>query len=183
VWLPDLPNPEDELRQGDFLADVPFPQGHPRPGSLDTAPAPDLRLGLVLEHCCDIAQDHVVTIAQVRERKVRAGSQQERMLRMSPSDHIVADDGVTLVNYPVGLHLVETPADGPAPRAGRMWIAQLHKTVIYDGDLSWLRAERVARMTPEARRALRARLAIRAGRPEGEDVAYFLERGDSPTLA
>jgi len=183
VWLPDLPDLEDELRQGDFLTNVPFPPGRPRPGSLAAAPALDLRLGLVLEHCCDIAQDHVVTISQVRERKVRAGSQQDRMLRMGPSEHILADDGVTSVNYPVGLHLLETPDVGPAPRPGRMWIAQLHKAVIYDGDLSWLRAERVARMNPEARRALRARLAVRAGRPEGEDVTYFLERGDSPTLA
>jgi hypothetical protein len=66
VWATRLPAAEQNLRQGDLLLDVPFPERHSitlTDEGLQAAVRPSAVL--VISHCCTIEQRRSVTLARI----------------------------------------------------------------------------------------------------------------------
>jgi hypothetical protein len=181
VWLSDLPPPNDSLRQGDLVRNVPFldMSGQPVIEDGELRLAAKLRPGIVVTQCCDVEQKGVARFARVSKVKYRPGRDREAIEATQPAE----PDDEGFVRYSTR-YLAMRPVGGLLEPVDdrRLWVAMLLETVEYRGDLAWLMSERVARMTPEGRRVLRTKLMLSVGRVEDDDADYFASRGERAHL-
>lgn len=177
MWLDEVVDPDDDLRQGDLIQGFYAPKlklpltmtvtGGQVPGENDFAMA---KLGrqkylLVVSQCCTLENDRVVSVAPVESSKPL--SPELREVYANPK--LPQDDGD--LGYMYSAHLIESySGEHPPPLdGGRVNIANFLSIQTYSGDISELQARRVARMTVLARRDLRRKLAAFWGRAEAED--------------
>jgi len=174
--MPECPDPEEELRQGDLLAHVRLPKVKlpldilsaegKKPGSTANALLPaTVRSYLVVSQCCTIENHGAVAVAPVVSTKPLNDGEEAPYLADHPPGPADAPTG-----YVFNAHALE-PVDGTLPeRQRQLWIADLTQTISVDGDRAILQAARVARMTTVARLALRTRLASFWGRAVADDL-------------
>lgn len=175
MWLAEPVEPDDDLRQGDLLVDVPFPPPH---SVLLTAsgltapvePAPVLALG----HCCAVESHHCLVLARVVPTHA--------LLETDPKLRALRNVGNPKVKgYARYAHLLATHQSLPILEADRYWTVdlreQLHIRYPDKAGSQWLRDSRVARMTVVARAELRLRLAVLAGRVEDGDRDVLRDLG------
>lgn len=170
MWLPNPPAIDEELRQGDLIVGIPFP----KTATVKLTPkgfggdVDDDVTAVVLDHCCNIEQKHVLLLGRVTSRGVN-----ERMLATLTS--VDARPGQPYSRY---MHLLEPHAELRPKKDRRSVINMLDRVQLFGeskDDLSWLRERRVARMNVVARGHLRLKLAVLFGRVEEETDAPELK--------
>jgi hypothetical protein len=183
MWMDEVPESPKDLRQGDLLdmqllpqLKIPFNIARPN----DRDPRPDdlivLKLGrlrhyLVVSQCCTIENDKVVAIAPIRTTHP-----------LQPQDEIAYRNNTPKTKdddppYAYSAHLIESymGEHPPPPGNNKLLIVDFSQIQTYSGDLSTLRAARIARMTVPSRRDLRLRLAGFWGRAEKDDSTWLDE--------
>lgn len=187
--MADPPGLEDDLRQGDLLSPMHLPQlklplaitrTDQRPVDSDDLVVLKLqprRYYLVVSQCCAVQSDKIVAIAPVRPTKALAGAE----LIPYQTERPPLNEGDPPYVYAV--HPI-VPHEGhpEPPRSGGLLVADFLKIQTFSGDISELQHARIARMTPESRRALRIRIAAFWGRPEDEDENILKDLGIAPGL-
>jgi hypothetical protein len=164
------------------LADVPFPMdGGPaelKDGFLKLKAK--LRPCVVLSHCCTVAQRKVVELAAVLKTRPLDPSHlvyQGLISEWPARDGLVFYDAMRLDPVIGVLDVLEQ---------GRLWHVDFNSGLTWTNNPYWLRQHRRARMTPEARRNLRLRLAGYYSRTEESDkkildaIGEFSGLGDWP---
>lgn len=189
MWSSIAPQGSDPLRQGDLIADVVFPRvGLPlatfefekRERALVNARTTH---GIVVSQCCDnvgqSGQDidsELISIAPVR----RLGNLQprHRVALQTYEPELDAATGRVGNNYSLDEFALQ-PIAGVLddPGRGDLLVARLREVLPLEGDLTWLRAQRLATMEVEWRRHLRNNLSLLWGRAEEEDAAVLEQRG------
>lgn len=172
MWLPSPPALDQELRQGDLLVGIPFPKASTvkLSGAGLAAEVADSVSAVVLDHCCNIEQHHVVLLARVQSMAVS-----ERML-----EGLKNVDPSRPGPYARYAHLLGEHASLPAKK-GKHKVINLLDRVQLNGsgkdDFAWLREARAGRMSTIARAHLRLKLATHFGRAEDEDSALLMAEG------
>ena len=184
MWLADTPDESDGIRQGDVVAGLVLPKHRlpmtyargpgteVAPGQQVILPTPSRdRLHLVVSQCCTIENGDFVSLVPIVSTAPL--SEDERLPYLA--DEPPVTDGVGgYVFDAFYLHPLPGVIDHPS---GRLLVADLVDVQSYAGSREMLIRGRVARMTPSGRRLLRIKLAYLWGRPEGDDVSWFEERG------
>lgn len=166
VWEEGVPDPEELLRQGDLISEVPFPVLKASPDIKDTWSQVKWKRypGVVVSQCCTTQQRRVAEIAAV-----------VRTAPLSPEHGVVkgltsgwpATEGAVFYDgmllEPVGGVVAEV-------EGGRYPHVAFRTRVTFTDDLAWLQQVRVARMTPVGRRNLRLRLGAWYARTEEQDA-------------
>jgi hypothetical protein len=176
VWEPNPPDVTDSLRQGDLVADVCFMQVRSRPeidGNGRASIKIRVRQGVVITPCCTITQKGVVELAEVQG--TRDIDPSEDFYRGMMNTSWPPETGTPIVYD--GFPLVSIPGVLEPKTHQAIRYASFLSTASFEGDISWLRTARLARMTPEARRDLRVRLSLYWGRAEPEDADILAARG------
>lgn len=164
MWLPDVPDADAELRQGDLIVGIPFPKvGTIRvtPEGM-TAETDANATAVVLDQCCTIEQRHVVLLGRVTSREP-----DERMMRS-----LTNLDPSLGKTYSAYMHLLDPHDAMPAKKNKRKVINLLDRlqfTAVDRDQFQWLREKRKARMDVASRAHLRLRLAVHFGRVEDID--------------
>lgn len=169
MWEQQLPAIQDELRQGDLLNALQFPRvesvridKEALTGSLYRKPSSSV----VLEHCCTIDQQHVLTIARVISHNFEKDDLYLKRLelRVAPPD---ADGLYAPYEFLLGAH----SAMPTGPKGYKVIDLRERVTMRSNSGATWehLRVARVGRMDVLARAHLRAKLIVYWGRPEAED--------------
>lgn len=171
MWEENLPPLEDDLRQGDLLVRVPFVR-------LDSRFEPDqqgnaalrvkLKTAIVVTQCCTVEQQHVVSISPVAS--TRRMAEEDRMYQALLTEEPPPPETVNDVPYVNNLFRLDPFQDHIRAETGRLKVAELSNVQTFTGDTGWLRAARVARMTPRARQLLRFKLNVLWGRVEPTDA-------------
>jgi hypothetical protein len=191
MWEKELPEEEDELRQGDLLTDVVLPrlvapiERYRNPngtGHLTTVAAPE-HLGLVVSQCCQNEQGEHISVSPVISTIPLNEEQLAEWLRDEPT----GVEGEYVYDRFCLEELAGHITHGAAHLRGGLEglvlkVADLSRATPISGDRSSLRAARVARMTPFGRHLLRTKLAYHWGRAEAGDVKE-LEQLQSPIEA
>jgi hypothetical protein len=180
VWLP-APDPSEPLRQGDLLLDVPFVALVGEPVADDQGLAKVRvrnRPAVVISQCCTIENGDSVEVAQISNTAPLRPEQPFFQGLMNTDWPPVASRSTVSAAFPIG------PVDGHLkPKSdGRVLTVDFTRTTNFLGDLAWLQAKRVARMSPEARRLLRLRLALHWSREEPEDGRILRDLGIDPAF-
>lgn len=192
MWEANQPPPEDSLRQGDFLRRVMLPKLK-LPLAAVHVPGVDLpktsplqavgvaRDFLVVTQCCEVENGDTVAVAPVLSTPplnevLRASLDSEE----PPLDDAAVEnaldaggadgDGDDEPKYAFDLLRLQPLAGLIEEGPGRYVVADLGEIISLSGDLQPLKAQRRARMTPEARRLLRIKLMYFFGRVEEEDA-------------
>ena len=185
MWLKALPPLDTELRQGDLLAGliVPLVSYPPKLVMVEgqTPAGGDLAVletvcesFLVVSQCCSIASQKTVAVAPIRSTQRLSP---EEIADQSEADPTARPEGA---NYMVNAHYLE-PAPPTLPDLSpKAHVADLSRIVSMRRQRGSLEARRVAAMSPQGRRLLRMRLAAFFGRPETEDLEWFIEQGLPP---
>ena len=177
IWARDTPQPEDLLRQGDLILNVPFPVLKVEPEidpNHNTAVVRMIRRpAIVVSQCCTTQNRSVAELAAVvRTGKISADSPMVRGL-MQPYP---AKSGQVFYD---GMWLEPLGSVVPGERAeGRYHHISFAHRVTFNGDLTWLQIKRAARMTPVGRRDLRMRLGAWYSRVEAEDEKLLKHAGE-----
>ncbi len=176
MWEADLPSLEDDLRQGDLLSNVSFPQ-------LDRRLEPDAqgratllvksRTVIVVTQCCTVEQRGIIAVAPVGS--TRELNPDDRLYQALMTEEPPPSQEVDSVPYAIDLFRLEPLHNHLPERPNRLRVAELTKILTFTGDSGWLRQARVARLTPRARQLLRLKLALFWSRVEETD-AEALER-------
>ncbi|MDR6117288.1 hypothetical protein QE370_000472 [Aeromicrobium sp. SORGH_AS981] len=131
------------------------------------------RNAVVLDQCCTVEQKHTVLLGRIGE------------VRRLPDDHqlmvsLRTDAPSEGVSYSKYFHLLE-PTDALADKPNKVWVVELVERVSIGEknleDLQWLTNFRQARMTPQARARLRARLVFHFANSERDDQEALASAG------
>ena len=185
MWLETRPDPEDPLRQGDFLSNVSLPSlklpiPFYRVGQQEQMAAPAVVVdALVVSQCCDNTQHDYAAVVPVKRLGNLKPHQVEALLNPEP-----VSDGTTLTGYSLDYFHVEPLVDVIAdPGDGKFLVAHLRRIAAFEGDCRPLLEHRVARMTVPARRLLRIKLGLFWSRAEEDDVVELRSNGLPPGLS
>lgn len=174
MWLSDLPEPVDHLKQGDLLVEVPLPSFSKRP-ERDATGKWNLKLPsttcLVVSQDCTVAQRSVVQVVNVY--KTAALAPTHPMFQALRSDWPAAPGA--LMYDAMRLDPLEPML--PALDEGRLWFADFRTGVTFTNAF-WLVEHLRGRMTVVAKRNLRMRLGAFYARPTEEDRAELAETGE-----
>lgn len=173
MWASRLPPPDEGLRQGDLLVDVPFPvRGAVRltPEKLEAPVKPSAVM--VVAHCCTVQQRRSLTLAKVISNAAM------------PDDHpflkALRNVDPQIGDYAFYAHLLDPHPSIPV-KNNKVRLVDLVDTVTLIGqsldDFDWLRAKRVARMTTVSRAQLRQKLTVLTGRAEPDDREILAAEG------
>lgn len=183
MWLPTCPGGDEELRQGDLLADLRLLKVKlplklvttDGAGPSDTADAilpTKRRHFLVVSQCCTIENHGSVALAPViSTQRLRDGEEAPYL-----ADHPPGPDEPS-TGYVFNAHALEPVLGALQARPGHLWIADLTQTISVDGVRSPLQDARVARMNTLGRAVLRRRLAAFWGRGVAEDLRELSSDG------
>jgi hypothetical protein len=184
VWLREVPDEDDPLRQGDLLLGVTFPSLKlPLPlftvGKNDQTATPASSANLiVVSQCCDNVKGDYAAVAPVGPLGGLKEYQREALLNPEP-----VLDGEVLSNYNLDYFCLEHHVDcleDPGPN--RYLVVNLRRIASFYGDCTHLRSRRASRMSTAARRLLRIKLGLLWARAEDDDVAILAEQGLPPGL-
>jgi hypothetical protein len=170
VWVPYAPDVGENLRQGDLLVGVAFPRAGTVELSVDglRGDVDEDVSAVVLEHCCNIQQRHVLTLARVK-------SQSAKGAMMAALQNVEPTVGKPYSRY---MHLLDAHPALPTKSGKVKVINLLDRVYLLDGgDDAFLahRQRRVARMNVVARAHLRLKLTVHFGRAEEEQDLPALE--------
>jgi hypothetical protein len=180
VWIVDLENPGDHLKQGDLLKEVPLPMLSKKPAAegdrwnikFPSSPC------LVISQCCTVEQKRVVQVAKIL--KTREGMDPTHPTYQALLSEWPAREGELMYDAmrldPMGSALPEL--DG-----GRFWYADFRTGSTFTADPAWLKEHFQARMTAVSRRNLRMRLAGFYTRTTADDRAELEAGGEWSDLA
>ena len=178
-------NPEDGLRQGDLLGEVPFPTLKIEPAVISRLagqPATEAVVtikyekALVVSQCCSLEKGRTVLVAPVAGVRPRnaAGTQSLKIDDPTPDAAGDLPDGVGYVYERHRLDLLPGYLD---ELDDRLWVANFERIIPLREDYSSVEEIRLASMTPEGRRTLRIRLGFFWGRAEEGDAETLTSRG------
>lgn len=177
MWLAN-PDEEEPLSQGDLVSELYFPQlslpQHvvPAPGNpsvmatvLTAVPKP---AAIVVTQCCQMdkpGNKHFV-LAPVKLTRLRSDAERAALLAEEPRSSSQPGENP---GYVYDILFLEQFGEVLTERSDLVWIADLTQSTAFSGDQNELKKVRVAKMTPEARRLLRIKLAYFWGRATEED--------------
>lgn len=178
MWENDLPTVDDQLRQGDLLAQVQMPAvqlplstyANPLGDSTLGALAVPTHVGLVVSQCCQNEKGKFASISPVTDSRPVFESELQSWLSVEPVGEVeLVFDLFCLEERP---ELIEhRPIRVKSGQeAIKLRVADLARATPYSGDWGELRKQRVARMTPYGRYMLRAKLGFFWSRAEAEDA-------------
>lgn len=181
MWQTHATPAEDPLRQGDLLSDVGIPD-LALPLSVTTegllqgnavARVKSVTV-MVVSQCCSTKTSYAA-VAPVLRRGGLTGPQELALLTEEPPP---PDEDGRVHNYTYDLFRLASVGDTLAELdIGTQWVVDFGRIVSFTGACDVLRERRRARLTPEARRLLRIKLALFWARPEQEDVVALAELG------
>lgn len=186
MWETDLPPVEDDLRQGDLLADLALPAVNipvsrasvqAASGLYAIIPAPTHKLAMVVSQCCQNERGDTVSLSPVTWSTPVKAPDMDKWLREEP----LGDEDVDYVYdlfclAPIENLVAHRPKQFNNGEEGLMFqVADLAKATPVTGDWDVVRATRVARMTPFGRYLLRTKLAYHWSRGEAQDLASLEE--------
>lgn len=167
MWEDALPEDDDGLRQGDLLSDVPFPQLittlQPVGGQLQVTT--ESRPALVVSQCCT-SERGVLALAVVRGVNVPAGSM-ATFWNIGPARSL---ENPEAGKYDFNKFGLRRHPQLPLLEPEQEYVADMTSILTLRGEQTPLRELRLARMSPEGRRALRYNLAMYWARVEAEDA-------------
>jgi hypothetical protein len=185
MWEETAPNVVDDLRQGDLLAKMFLPRTR-LPLSIARPPGVEpsenqhalIQLGrpryfLVVSQCCTVENDKVAAIAPIKSTAVLHEDVYDAHFSSTPPQ---SDEQP---GYVFAAHAIEPfLALHPPPVFGsRLLVADFLEIHTYSGNLTVFQEQRIARMTPVARRDLRSRLMAFWGRAEDGDKEALRKLG------
>lgn len=193
MWEANPPPPGDALRQGDLLWRVMLPKlklplsAVHVPGAELPKTAPLQAVGvardfIVVSQCCEVENGDTVAVAPALSTPplnevLKAALEADE----PPLEEAAApEDGEDEPRYAFDLFRLLPLAGLIEEGPGRYVVADLGEIISLSGDLHPLRANRRARMKPEARRLLRIKLMYFFGRVEDEDAEYLEELNIPP---
>lgn len=186
MWLDDIPDPSEKLRQGDLIVGsllpqlklpmsyARFPGKEPSQENSILLPVFKAREYLVVSQCCTIENYNVAALAPIEATG------------KLPDDRIAAHKALepgSGVGYVIAAHYVPPVRDHLNYNGPGVMVANFRRIQTFSGDLQSLQDSRVAMMTPEGRRILRIRLGLFWSRPEAEDQKWFDQEGLPSGLA
>jgi hypothetical protein len=188
MWEDEIPDTNDDLRQGDLVADFHFPVLK-LPFQIAHSPGQAIHFedrmvlkqkpgyALVVTQCCSVAQNDFVALALVHPVPINNSTFRDALCADEPPEE--DSGGGYLMDLfrltPCGAHLTSV-----SPTSEQC--ADLGKIFTVNGDQSILRDARVGRMRTHERRLLRIKLSLFFGRAEEDDIARLHELGLPPGM-
>lgn len=173
-----MPELDDPLRQGDLLANLPFP----RRGTLELtvdemrAAVYPSRYAVVLDRCCTIDQKWTVLVARVGTVKMPPVGHKLREA-FEAGAHFQEGKPYSKYFHPILSKQPELADPGPAKVLGVELLERVSVATKSATELDWLNAKRIGRMKTVDRAHLRSRLMIHFSQAEADDQAELAAQG------